>query len=221
MATLRWRLAHGVHAAFSPAAAGDQRDPQRRAAWSAACCGPRPVVVPRQLHGAAVVVARAGEPPAEADGLVTDNATLAVGVFGADCPGLVLAAPDALAVAHCGWRGTAAGIVTAAVAALARHSRHPPSTWAALIGPGISAARYEVDAPVLTARVWDTIGVSTRPGHALLDVPGQVAADCRQAGLSDITASGICTASDPRLRSHRHHGPGDAMLLLAWRDTGG
>jgi copper oxidase (laccase) domain-containing protein len=214
---LTWRVG-GVCIAWSQASDGDQRDPGLRARFLIRVGAPASCLVPRQVHGA--VVAGDGDDLTQADGVVTDRA-VAVGAYGADCPGLVLVADDALAIAHCGWRGTAAGIVGRAVAAMAARSRRPPATWKAFIGPGISGARYEVDAPVLTARSWPESALrSSGPGRAHLDLATVIVSDLAAHGAGDVVRSGVCTASDPRLHSHRRSGPGIVQLLVAWRLDG-
>ena len=74
----------------------------------------------RQVHGAAVAVARRGEPCwtlPEADAVVTDDPSVAIAVRVADCAPVLLA--DArrgtVGAVHAGWRGTVQGVVGAAV----------------------------------------------------------------------------------------------------------
>jgi copper oxidase (laccase) domain-containing protein len=220
MLPLRWTLGHGVRLAFSEAADGDLRQGQAREAWLRRIGIARPCAVPLQVHGAEVVPATAGETP-RADGLVTRDHLLAVGVFGADCPGLCLAAPDALGVAHCGWRGTAGGIVARLVAAMRATSRQAPSQWRAFIGPGISGPSYEVDAPVLESRRWPPTALSARAnGRASLDLAEAIADDLAAAGIGSVLRAGICTRQDPRLHSYRWQGSGPTQLLVAWREAG-
>ncbi len=229
---LRWTLAHGVQAAFSTRADGSMYDPDARARWLHSLGIRQPCAVAKQVHGARVLDGRAWLAAAEkgedvaarsGDALVSDDAELALGVFGADCPGVVLVAPDALAVAHCGWRGAAAGIIAGTVAALTARSRHAPDTWHALIGPGISGPEYEVDAPVLSARPWPASALvpSERAEHAQLDLAAALDHDLRAQGVTRITRSDVCTAHDGRLHSFRHHGRqpglGFVQVLVAWR----
>jgi hypothetical protein len=217
---LRWTLPGGVELAYSAAADGDMRDPGRRDAWLARLGLRRWCVVPRQVHGTRVVDAAADFVALiEADGVVAAGTPAAVGAYGADCPALVLASAQALGIAHCGWRGTAGGIVANLVAAVAACSAEPRARWRAFIGPGISGPCYEVDAPVLGARAWPAEALAPgRPGRAHLDVPAAVAADLRALGIDDVRVSGVCTASDPRLWSYRRRGPGQVQLLAAWRE---
>jgi copper oxidase (laccase) domain-containing protein len=216
-APLRWILPDGIQLAYSTAADGDQRQAPLRQAWLGSLGLARPCVVPAQVHGALIAD---GDDPAAlagADGVVAARGGVVLGVFGADCPGLCLAAPDAFGLAHCGWRGTAAGIVASLAAALRRRSRHGPERWQAFIGPGIAGDRYEVDGPVLAARTWPAEATApTRPGHAHLDLAAAIAADCRALGIVHLTASAVRTGRDPRLHSYRHRGPGLVQMLAAW-----
>ncbi len=204
---------------MSLAADGDLRPEAARAAWCAAHDIPLPEV-PAQAHGTLVLDVDAVDyRPGCADALVSRHPSAALGVFGADCPPLVLVAPDALAVAHCGWRGTAAGMVSAIVSALVARSAQPPSTWTALVGPGVHPDDYEVDAAVLAATTWPP-GTLTpgRPGHAWLDLPAAVAAQVAACGVGAVARSPWCTSRDPRLRSFRRHGSGPPQLFVAWTE---
>lgn len=215
---LFWELPHGVRVAYSTVADGDQRDRDSRHAWLASR-GIARCVVPRQIHGTTIVQADADHQAlAQADGVVTATGDSALGAFGADCPGLVLVAGDALGVAHCGWRGVAGGIVARLVAAMRTVSASDPAQWHAFIGPGISARRYEVDQPVLTARAWPSSAVTpARAGRAWLDVTQTIAVDLAELGVTTIERSGVCTHEDPRLWSYRQRGAGQVQMLAAWR----
>lgn len=214
-ADLRWDLGYGLQAAFSTANDGDQRDADRRTAWLASLGAPQPVAVPEQVHGAVVAVASPGWQRG-VDGLVLGPDVPAAVIFGADCPGLVLVGPRQVVVAHCGWRGVAAGMVATAVAAYRNAAGVPPVS--AFIGPGISGTLYEVDAPVLAAFAWPGHAVMPgRPGRAWLDLPIAIAELLADEGVSQVRVSGVCTASDHRLHSYRHQGPGLVQALAVWR----
>lgn len=218
--SLSWSLPGGVTVACSAAVHGDMRQADLRAAWLADVGAARHCVVPRQVHGAVVVDATASaDDLASADGVVSADGTLAVGSYGADCPGLCIVAGTAIGIAHCGWRGTAGGIVGRLVAHLRRVvPGMPPARWSALIGPGISGPRYEVDAPVLTARDWPMEALApARPGRAQLDLATVIARDLRTAEVGDVRLTGICTHDDRRLWSFRRCGAGQVQLLAAWR----
>jgi copper oxidase (laccase) domain-containing protein len=218
MLPLRWRIGHGVTLAFSEAGDGDLRQPAPRAAWLRRIGVTARCAVPSQVHGTLVVLADGGD-LARADGLVAADPAIALGVFGADCPGLCLAAPDALGMAHCGWRGTAGGIVARLVEAMRGVSAVAPERWRAFIGPGIAGANYEVDEPVLGAREWPASALAPRPrGRASLDLGEAISVDLMRAGVAEIERAPICTRADPRLHSYRWQGPGPTQLLVAWRN---
>lgn len=215
-ADLRWRLPLGVDLAFSTRVDGDMRDPQHRQAWLTELGVTAPAVVTRQMHGIRVVSAASG-PAAEADGLTTLRPGPPLVVFGADCPGLCLVAPDALGLAHCGWRGVAGGMVGSLVAALAARSRHPPAQWQGVIGPAVHPEDYEVDGPVLEARMWPAAALGpARPGRAHLDLPAAITADLAALGCRAVTQATVSTSRDARLWSYRKHGAGLVQGLAAW-----
>ena len=102
----------------------------------------------RQVHGAAVVVARAprpGRPTEAADALVSDLSGITLGVLSADCAPVLLADPAAgvIGAAHAGWRGALAGVIEATVLAMTGLGARPERVHAA-IGPCIAQASYEV-----------------------------------------------------------------------------
>ena len=215
---LRWSLPFQVQVAYSTVTDGDQRDRGNRHAWLASHQVKR-CAVPRQVHGVRIVHADADAAAlAQADGVVSNDPAIALGVYGADCPGLILVTPDACGVAHGGWRGVAGGIVAQLVTAMRTVTGHPSAHWAAFIGPGISAAHYEVDQQVLSARVWPSSALTPgRPGYAQLDIAGAIAADLIAYDVTNVHRSEICTVQDLRLWSYRRRGAGSVQLLAAWR----
>src|SRR5262245_63104690 len=96
---------------------------RRRLLRAAGVAGP--LYVARQVHGTNVARVRAGDDASaiariEADGLITGDPGVALGVFVADCIPAVVVDPrtGAIAAAHAGWRGTVAGVLPAVVRAL-------------------------------------------------------------------------------------------------------
>ena len=104
----------------------------------------------RQVHGTAVVTANEADQNTEADGLVTNEAGVVLATFHADCAPLFFVDPvkRAVGLAHAGWRGTAGGIATAAVAKMANAYGCRPQDILAGIGPSIGLCCFEVDEPV-------------------------------------------------------------------------
>jgi YfiH family protein len=116
------------------------------------------LVVARQVHGAAIARVRAGDPTAaiarvEADGLCSDAAGVTLGIFVADCIPALLVDPKtgAFAAVHAGWRGTVAGVLPAAVTALAREFGARPGDLQVALGPAIGPCCFEVGDEVTAA----------------------------------------------------------------------
>jgi len=86
----------------------------------------------------------------EGDALVTRVPGVVVSVRTADCFPILLADPQAQAVAavHAGWRGTAAGVVRASLSRMHDEFGTEPENVYAAIGPGIGRCCYEVGADV-------------------------------------------------------------------------
>jgi YfiH family protein len=190
-------------------------------------------VTARQVHGArAAEVRRLDEDPGEVDVLATAEPGVLVGVLGADCPGVLIVDPArrALAVAHAGWRGVASGVVFSAVEFLVERYGSKPADLRAAIGPGISAARYEVGPEVVTSlreAGLDGPGV-VRPGRddrSHVDLAAAVRLALVAGGVpSDAVAdAGRCTSDEPEaFFSHRRDGPGTGRhaLVGGWRGRG-
>ena len=116
---------------------------------------PAKVVIPVQVHGNRVVrVDRGGDicGTPTCDGLVTAEPGVAIGVNTADCVPLLAVSPEprVVGVAHCGWRGIAAGVVESLIVELEAAGADPHATDF-LIGPSVGACCYEVGQDFLDA----------------------------------------------------------------------
>jgi YfiH family protein len=181
---------------------------------------------PHQVHGARVVTAAAcaGANPPDADAIISKLAAQAVAVVTADCVPILVAAADGSAVAaiHAGWRGLAAGVIGAGVAALGELAGGEDSL-VAVVGPHIGACCYEVDEPVLTGlsgRFGDSLADSTRPtrpDHVALDLGELSRLALRRAGIPPAAVGSIpdvCTRCDAtRFHSYRRDGARSGRLV--------
>ena len=217
-----WRLDVGVRIAVSCHEDGNQKEALNRQCFFKKILpnrSPDDLVVCQQVHGNRIEWANRAKRWTPADGLWTKSPHLVLGVFGADCPGLVLASDQVLCVVHCGWRGIANGIVRSAVEILRFHHRKPLKHLVAFIGPGICGRCYEVDEPVLRTRTWPAKAITaSRPGHVFLDLSRTIISDLASVP-TQIIQSDLCTAENPNLISRRRDGPGKVMMLMAWRET--
>jgi polyphenol oxidase len=176
-----------------------------------------PWAVARQVHSALVLrVDRAGlregppearPPVGEGDGLVTAEPGVVLAVLTADCAPVLLADPAAgvVGAVHAGWRGLAAGVVEAGVAALVGLGADPAAT-VGLVGPAVGGCCYEVGADVRAA-VGDRYPAAlatTRDGRPSLDPAAAAAAALAAAGLGEVRVAGECTYDlAERFFSHR------------------
>ncbi len=206
--------AHGT--ASARVGDGDPGD-ARAAALAPMGLAPQDLVLARQVHGARVAtvgpadrgrgVTQDDDAVPEADALVTTAEDVAVGVLVADCVPVGLVAPGrGVAAVHAGRGGVVAGVVGAAVAALAQEAGCRPDALEAVIGPGIGGCCYEV--PVDLARevtmVVPQARATTRAGAPALDLPAAVRAQLRAAGVRATDEAGSCTRCDvDRWFSHR------------------
>jgi YfiH family protein len=205
---------------------------ENRRRFLRAAVGAAPLYVARQVHGARVVQVGAGDGPdalaaLEADGLYTARPDVALGVFVADCVPVLLADPvsGAVAAVHAGWRGTIAGVVPAAVRALAELGARPADLRAAL-GPAIGACCFEVGPEVAAAFAAAGEGEAVRPSprgradRAHVDLKVVLARQLGRSGLDPraIDPLAACTCCDrARFYSFRRGGAatGQMMAVIA------
>ena len=129
---------------------------------------------------------------------------LAIGVTTADCGPVLFADPHArvIGAAHAGWRGALTGVIEATVEAMERLGAAPGQIRAA-IGPMIRQSNYEVGADLIARfeaedRASSRFFVAAqRPGHALFDLAGYVAARLERAGVGHVEDLRLCTYADP------------------------
>lgn len=173
-------------------------------------------------NGVATVVDRsaavgaAPSPLAGTDALVTDRRGLGLGVLVADCVPTMVAADGAVGVVHSGWRGLLAGVVQAAVEALALTGGATAAT--AFVGPAAGVCCYEVSHELAARfeRRWPATVVrpygSDRP-H--VDLRLAVALALAEAGVAEAYPLGSCTVCDRRMWSHRRGDSGRQALVAA------
>jgi hypothetical protein len=217
----------------------DGSDSEKESAWNdvarALAVGPSRLRRVRQVHGAAVSIARCADPPAsghdEADILVTGDATCALAIQTADCVPILLAdtRTSVVGAAHAGWRGLAARVPLAAVAAMAERFGSRPEDLAAAIGPSISAERYEVGVDVrdrfrsagfddLQLAAW--FPTMTRDEHWTFDGWLSASDQLAAAGVprDRIHVARLCTATYPDLFcSYRRDGTRAGRMAAAIR----
>jgi YfiH family protein len=172
-----------------------------------------------QVHGDRVRVLPAGV-PGPADAAVTFEPGQVCAVLVADCLPVFLASLDGdrVGIAHAGWRGLAAGVVEATVAAL----DCDPVRLVAWLGPAIGPHAFEVGGEVREAFLSRDGGAAAsfspgREGRYLADLPALARSRLAAAGVRAVTGGELCTVSDPaRFYSYRRDGVTGRLAALAW-----
>jgi YfiH family protein len=115
----------------------------------------------------------------------------------------------AFALLHSGWRGT--GIVIEAVRVLREQFGAEPACLAAVIGPGIGACCYAVEAgraELFRKQFGEQTVREAADGRTFLDLRAANAVLLEAAGVREVFAAAECTACTAELSSFRREGPG-------------
>jgi polyphenol oxidase len=200
---------------------GDERDSVRENRLRLASAlgrEPEGVLMGRQVHGVELrrhdgpqesrVYADVIRSPDDVDAHSTASADLTPLVMVADCLPVAMAGPGGVAMAHCGWRGLAGGMVAEAAGAV--------QAEAAAVGPGIGPCCYEVGEEVLS-EFEDLDGVAR---GRMLDLTAVATTLLEAAGVTATESSGLCTSCNPELfYSHRRDGERTGRQAgLVWMD---
>ena len=129
-----------------------------------------------QVHGneVAVVDAQSTGPIASADGLITADPRVCLGVHVADCGPVFLVDPSlrVIALLHSGRRGTELGIAAVAIEKMQREFGCEPAHLVVQLGPCIRPPLYETD------------------------FAAAILAQARAAGVRAVHDCGICTGAN-------------------------
>jgi YfiH family protein len=179
-----------------------------------------PIVRATQVHGSRTVIVGQAPPAGAAldagqgDSLATAVPGVALAVQTADCVPILLAGAGAVATAHAGWRGTAAGVAAAAVAALGRLGP-PASSVRAWLGPSIGCCCYEVGGEVAAQFAGEFLRASCG-GRFRLDLLAVNLAQLEAAGVpaGNISAHPACTmCGGPKYASYRRDGAAAGRMI--------
>ena len=203
-------VSDGIYASLNGGPGSDDapaRVAENRSRMAAALgVAPDRLLTAHQIHSPDVVIIdQPWEPQARprADAIVTRASGLAIGITTADCGPVLLAdaAAGVIGAAHAGWRGAATGVLEATIAAMERCGADRGRMVVAL-GPTIRQPNYEVGPEFVTRFKADDganerfFQPSSRPGHALFDLPGYIAARLAAAGIRRVEDLGHCTYDD-------------------------
>jgi YfiH family protein len=206
----------GDHVGDSPAAVLENRARLRKLARL-----PSEPLWLTQVHGVDVIhadVTHSGAP--RGDAAFTHTAGRVLAILTADCLPVLLCRRDGggVAAAHAGWRGLAAGVLEATVAALAA----PGDELLAWLGPAIGQQHFEVGAEVRAAFCDRDPSASAAflpnaRGRWQCDLDRLARNRLHALGVSAIYGTPQCTYSQPRAYfSHRRDGVTGRMAALVW-----
>ena len=215
---------------------GDEPDAVRanRAALEAALPG-RPAWL-SQVHGVAVADAagvRPGAPAQVADASIASAPGVVSTVLTADCLPVLFADLDGTVVgaAHAGWRGLAAGVLGATVAAMRAAGAGEITAW---LGPAIGPQQFEVGADVLGAFVTGARDAAEagrvkaafapypgRAGKYLADIYALARLFLARDGVTRVHGGKRCTVSErATFYSYRRDGVTGRQATLIWLKQG-
>lgn len=169
------------------------------------------IFVPRQVHSAAVAIVTPhstarGIAATEADALVTATPGLLLCINTADCLPLVMADAEAgvYAAAHCGWRGTVAGVAAHTLQAMTLLGARP-GRIRAWMGPCIGPECFEVGPEV--AAQFPPEAVMSRPeARPHVHLAGAVGLQLAACGVTHVAGAAVCSMCSPDFYSVRRQG---------------
>jgi copper oxidase (laccase) domain-containing protein len=137
-----------------------------------------PLVTAEQIHGNKIAVidasVKADWHATGADGFVTNQRGIVLGVHVADCAAVYIVDPNraAIGLVHSGRKGTELGIVGRAIGEMTEQFGSQPSDLVVQLSPCI------------------------RPPHFEIDFAKLIVEQCRERGVTQVHDSGVCTACD-------------------------
>lgn len=173
-----------------------------------------------QVHGTAVVEADRACEGSIADASMTRVPNTVCAVMTADCLPVLLCdeAGSVVAAVHAGWRGLAAGVIEAALDAMAC----PGARVLAYLGPAIGAASFEVGDEVRAAFVASDPAAAVAfafrsQGKWLADLYELARMRLSARGVSGVFGGGFDTFADSqRFFSYRRSPRSGRMASLIW-----
>jgi len=108
------------------------------------------------------------------DGIITNQPSVALGIYVADCCAVYIVDPrtPAIGLVHSGRKGTELGVVTNAIRQMIERFGSDPANMIVQLSPCI------------------------RPPHYEVDFAAEIIRQCRSIGIKEIHDSGVCTACD-------------------------
>lgn len=156
-----------------------------------------------------------------ADGAVTKNKNIMLGITTADCTPVLFAdyQNGIIGAAHSGWRGSVSGVLENTLDLMIKHGAKLENISAA-IGPCIQQQSFEVGQDVFDKANAPEFFAKKEDGKYMFNLEGYIIARLQKYGLKSITASGLDTYSTPekyfsyRRNTHRNIKPFPVQLSV-------
>ena len=172
-----------------------------------------------QVHGTRCLQASPSCVEATADAMTASSAGQVCAIMTADCLPVLFCnrSGTAVAAAHAGWRGLAAGVLENTV----RQMDCAPGEILAWLGPAIGPNRFEVGAEVreafMSGAAEAAAAFAPHGEKWLCDIYMLARQRLAAIGVSAVFGGGLCTASDAtRFYSYRRDGVTGRMATLVW-----
>ena len=175
----------GIDVSHDKAEVLERLDAAHREIRNATGFGDWPLFTAEQIHGNKIaIVDRAvgsavlsgvdGREFRGCDGIITNQRSVALGIYVADCCAVYIVDPKspAIGLVHSGRKGSELGVVTNAIRQMIEHFGSDPSSMIVQLSPCIRPPYYEVD------------------------FSAEIIRQCRALGIQQIHDSGTCTACD-------------------------
>jgi polyphenol oxidase len=173
----------GIDVSHDKAEVLERLDAAHREIRNATGFGNWPLFTAEQIHGNKIaIVDRAvasavlsgvdGREFPGCDGIITNQRSIALGIYVADCCAVYIVDPKtpAIGLVHSGRKGTELGVVTNAIRQMIERFGSDPASMIVQLSPCI------------------------RPPHYEVDFAAEISRQCRTLGVQHIHDSGICTA---------------------------
>jgi hypothetical protein len=178
----------------------------------------------KQVHGTTVAQADRLADSAEADAAVAFAPGTVCAVLTADCLPVLFCDRQGsrVAAAHAGWRGLAAGVLEASVAALQCASEDILAWLGPAIGPGAFEVGPEVRETFIKQNPEDAAAFTPHPSpltpkHFMADIYALARLQLARAGVRAVYGGGLCTHTDAeRFYSYRRDKATGRMATLIW-----
>lgn len=172
-----------------------------------------------QIHGTQIIRADTASGVPDADASFTRKTNTVCAVLTADCLPVLFCSRDGsvVAAAHAGWRGLAAGVLEATVAAM----QVPPAKVIAWLGAAIGPDAFEVGPEVrdtfIASHPQSSAAFKPHQQKWLADIYALARIRLNACGVSAIHGGGLCTYTDAaRFYSYRRDGVTGRMATLIW-----